>query len=91
MVSCLILYHESITSLTKCKMLQVLFHEGDFEIHVIGNNTVILYAWNVKQEVIWQAAANFDSTNIKIGYGFGERKSDAEEEAFTVLNKWDLK
>lgn len=69
-------------------MLRAIFHEEDFEIHVIGNNTVILYAWNVKREVIWQAAANFESTKIKPGYGFGEKKADAGERALAVLDKW---
>lgn len=88
MVSCLILYHATITGLTKCTILRAVFHEEDFEIHVSGNNTVILIAWNVKKEQIWQTVADFESTNIKVGYGFGEIKADAEKEAVKVLKQW---
>ena len=87
MIGCLKLYHDSITSLTKCKILRAMFHEEELEIHV-GHNIVSLYIWNVKKEAIWQAAASFDSTNIMIGYGFGVIKDDAEKAANEALQKW---
>ncbi|MBY7142742.1 hypothetical protein KFZ56_06555 [Virgibacillus sp. NKC19-3] len=88
MVSCLILYHSSITSLTKCKILRAMFHEEEFEINVIEDNTVIIFIWNLNKEAIWQAVVNFETTNMKIGFGFGERKHDARIEANNVLEEW---
>lgn len=86
MVSCLILYHSTITSLTKCKILRAMFKEEEFEIDVIENNTVMIYLWNVEKERIWQAAIDFETTNIVSGYGFGRRKIDARIQAFEVLH-----
>ncbi|UJL47311.1 hypothetical protein KFZ58_05220 [Virgibacillus sp. NKC19-16] len=88
MVSCLILYHSTITSLTKCKILRAMFHEEEFEINVIGENTVIIFLWNLDKEKVWQAVVNFETTNMKIGYGFGDRKNDAIKEAEAVLEEW---
>ncbi|WP_373895378.1 hypothetical protein [Virgibacillus sp. CBA3643] len=88
MVSCLILYHTTITSLTKCKILRAMFHEEEFEINVIGENTVIIFLWNLDKEKVWQAVVNFETTNMKVGFGFGERKRDAITEARKVLDAW---
>lgn len=87
MVGCLILYHDSITSLTKSKMLRAIFYEKEFEIHVLDHRTVVLYVWGIEDEKedIWQAAANFTSTNIVVGYGFGKGRCDANLEANKVL------
>ncbi|MEN1970201.1 hypothetical protein WMZ97_19290 [Lentibacillus sp. N15] len=87
MVSCLILYHHTITSLTKCFMLRAIFKEEELEIHVQGNNTVVIYLWNVKKAAVWQAALTFEMTNMMTGYGYGERKKDAEKEAQNILFK----
>lgn len=90
MVGCLILYHDSITSITKSKILRSMFHKKEFEIHVQDHRTVVLYVWDMEdeKEEIWQAAANFASTNIIVGYGFGKRKQDAKEAANEILNRW---
>lgn len=88
MVSCLILYHSTITSLTKCKILRAMFHEEEFEINVIEDHTVIIFIWNLDKEKIWQAVVNFETTNMKLGYDFGERKKDAITEARNVLDEW---
>ncbi|GGB57688.1 hypothetical protein GCM10011409_38970 [Lentibacillus populi] len=85
MVSCLILYHHTITSLTKSFMLRAMFHEEDFEIHVSGNNTVTIFLWNVNKEAVWQAALEFEMADIMTGYGFGKQKNDAEKEATKTL------
>lgn len=69
-------------------MLRASFHENDFEIHVAGKSTVILYAWNVGKEQIWQAVADFESTNMKAGFGFGDKKAEAKAAAENVLEKW---
>lgn len=87
MVSCLILYHYTITSLSKCFLLRAMFHEEDFEIKVLENHTVVMYLWNVKKTAIWQAALTFETAEIMVGYGFGKGKKDAEKEAMKVLFK----
>ncbi len=87
MVSCLILYHQTITSLTKCFMLRVMFTEEELEIHVEGDHTVYIFLWNVDKSAVWQAALMFELTNIMTGYGFGKRKEDAESEARKILYK----
>jgi len=87
MVSCLILFHSTITSLTKCKILRFIFHGDDYEINVIENNTVIIYLWNVKKIKIWQAAVHFESTNMFTGYGFGRTKENALNNANNILEK----
>lgn len=86
MVSCLILYHTSITNQTKIMILRDIFFGEDFEIGIVDNSTVVIYTWNVKKVVIWQVAFTFESTNIKTGYGFDGRKADAWDDAMRVLN-----
>jgi len=87
MVSCLILFHSTITSSTKSKILRFMFHEDDYEINVIENNTVIIYLWNVNKIKIWQAALHFESTNMFAGYGFGKTKGKALNNASNILEK----
>lgn len=87
MVSCLILYHTTITSLTKCKILRAMFHTEDFEIVVGAANMVTIYLWNVGKIDIWQAATDFESTNIITCYGFGERMREAHLQAQFLLGK----
>lgn len=85
MVGCLILYHVTISGLTKCKVLRAMFHEKEYEIHVSGKNTVVLYLWNVKKIEVWQAAVDFESTNITACYGFGRIMEDAHMNAEKLL------
>jgi hypothetical protein len=86
MVGCLIVYHRSITSLTKSKILRAMFHEREFEIHIEDHHTAILYVWGMEKEEIWQAATNFISSKVLVGYGFGDEKNEAEEAARKILN-----
>ena len=87
-LGCMILYHPMITSKTKIKLIQAIFPVDTIEILEEENNTVILYAWNIKQEQIWQAVAELVSTDIICGYGFGRRKKEAKKEAVNKLKKW---
>lgn len=81
MVSCLILYNKAISSLTKCKILRVMFKDEQFEINVIEKNTVIIYVWNVEKALIWQAALDFEMAGISVGYGFGALKQGVKRKA----------
>ncbi len=88
MVSCMILYHSTITSLTKSRILRSIFHGEEFEIEVLNERTMIIYLWNVKKIDIWQAAALLESTNIQLGFGFGIDKSEASLNADDMLKRW---
>lgn len=67
--------------------MRFIFHANDYEINVINNNTVIIYLWNVKKIEIWQAVVQFESTNMAAGYGFGETKGNALNNASSSLEK----
>ncbi|WP_164670011.1 hypothetical protein [Virgibacillus doumboii] len=86
MVSCLILYHDSITNLTKIMILRAIFLDKEFEIDIVDAGTTVIYIWNVNKMAIWQAALALETTNIKTGYGFGKRKADAWNDAMRILN-----
>lgn len=88
LVSCLILQHSTITSFTKVQMIRAIFCSSDVEINETDDHTVVTYIWNVGRDEIWQAVADFQTTNIRIGYGFGERKKDAKREALKKLDQW---
>ncbi|QKY68257.1 hypothetical protein Len3610_00115 [Lentibacillus sp. CBA3610] len=64
-----------------------MFHEEDFEIHVVEAATVIMYLWNVDKESILQAALIFETENINTGFGFGDCKMDALDEARMILSQ----
>lgn len=87
MVSCLILYHRTITSDTKRMLLHAIFRNEDCEIEVGEKQTVFFYIRNVDKYAIWQAALEFELTSIQTGYGFGKLKKDAKKEAMKVLYK----
>lgn len=85
MVSSLILYHPTVSVLTKCKMLRFIFRNEMFEIDIMANNTVIIYGWNILRMDIWQIAADLESTNIWACYGFGGIKKEARKKAMKQL------
>ncbi|SFB16777.1 hypothetical protein SAMN04488072_108180 [Lentibacillus halodurans] len=86
MVSCLILFHKTITSLTKITILRAVFQEEDFEIHVIDKDTVMMYLWNVDKASILQVALVLETEDINTGFGFGACKLEALNEAKGVLD-----
>src|SRR5690625_5939988 len=85
MFSCLVLYHSTISSLTKCRILRYTFHKEDFEIEVIGNRTVIIYIRNIHEMKVWQAVMNIEMMDILVGYGFGNQKDQTRISAFNRL------
>ncbi|HEY4601748.1 MAG TPA: hypothetical protein VIG73_10820 [Cerasibacillus sp.] len=87
MIGCLVLYHPTITVLTKSKILRMMFHTFDFSIQVGGKQTVTIFIKDIEKENIWQAAALFGSTNILTGYGFGTSNIEAEKEAWHIILK----
>lgn len=36
-------------------------------------------SWNIKKEVIWQLVLLLESSNVKVGYGFGQSKERAQK------------
>ncbi|GAA0441192.1 hypothetical protein GCM10008983_17830 [Lentibacillus halophilus] len=52
-------------------ILRAMFYEEDFEIEILLENTVIIYVWNIGKKQIWQAALEFETARIRVGYGFG--------------------
>lgn len=85
MISCLILYHPTILSMTKVISLRVMFKDYDYEIEVLGHHTVVMQIWQIDKYKIWQAALEFETTNICIGYGFAENTQQAKINAFEHL------
>lgn len=69
-------------------MLRFLFHEVNFEIHVVKRDTVVIYVWNIQQTDLWQAAVMVAVTDIEVGYGRGFNKREARKKADHVLRKW---
>lgn len=86
MISCLVLFHPTITSLTKCRLLRSIFYTEKFEIEVLHKHTVIIYIRDIEKIHIWQAALNIEMMDIFVGYGFGRRKNQARNSAFERLN-----
>jgi hypothetical protein len=74
--------------LTKSRILRSVFYGEEFEIEVLDHCTMIIFLWNVKKNDIWQAAALLESTDIKLGYGFGNVKAEAKTNAEAILEKW---
>lgn len=89
MVSCLILQHSTITSLTKCKMLRFIFKDYVFEIEVLSKDTAISYIYDVEKHMVWRAFALFETTNMIVGYGFGKDKVEARWLAEDMLETWN--
>lgn len=86
MVSCLVLFHPTITSLTKCRILRSIFYKEKFEIEVVADHTVIIFIWNITQMCLWQAALNIEMLDILVGYGIGDKRECAQKLAFERLS-----
>jgi hypothetical protein len=82
------LYHTTITFLTKSRILRAMFHSENFEIEVLDKNTMIIFLWNVNKMDVWQAAVLLESTGIQFGYGFGDYKLEARTSAEEMLEAW---
>lgn len=52
--------------------LQFYHHE-----QIEKSEEVLFITWNMEREVIWQLALLLESSNIKVGYGFGDSKEKA--------------
>lgn len=62
-----------------------MFHTEEYEIYVGASNTVTIYLWNVEKIKVWQAAADFESTNIISCYGCGDNMGEAHMNAQKLL------
>lgn len=80
-LGCMVLYHDSITSLTKSFILRTLFPVEEIEIEVMDAATTVIYLWNVQKEQIWQATVCLESVNIMTVYGFADTKDAARTAA----------
>src|SRR5699024_5032063 len=87
LVHCVILYHHTITNLTKCFLLRAIFHEEVFEIHVRACDKVVIFLWNVPEATIQRAASDFEMAAIITGWGEGKVKKEAENDAWEALAK----
>lgn len=85
MVSCLILYHPDFSHLSITKILRAMFLKCPYETQVINHETTLIYVWEVEKIPIWQAAASFESTEILVGYGFGENQKEAHHHAWEII------
>ena len=84
----MILYHPTVTCLTKSRILRSIFNGEEFEIEVLSPRTMLIYLWNVNKIEIWQTAALLESADIQLGYGFGDYKAGARTNAEEMLEKW---
>lgn len=87
MVSCLILYSDSIEKRTKKMILDALLQFKDYEILDTEDNTSIIFLWNMMKQDIWQCALDLEFAGIHVGYGFGCNKKEAEKNANLILQK----
>lgn len=40
---------------------------------------ILFISWNIEREIIWQLALLLESSNVKVGYGFGQSKERARK------------
>lgn len=76
-IGCMILYHATITSLTKSFILRMIFQAEDIEIEVLNAATTVIYLWEVDKEKIWQATVNLESSGLTTVYSFADTKKEA--------------
>lgn len=86
MVICLSLYHPTVSSLTKCKLLRMTFHEEDYEIDIYNSRTVLIYLWNIDMLRAQKMVRSFEFAQIDVGYGAGKFKKEAKELALLHSN-----
>lgn len=89
MISCLILYHEPINKSTAQTVIRSSLQHKDYNIVEEDDDGFTVYIWNVTKQVIWQIVFYLEFSKITVGYGFGNCKKQAEEEAILILEKRD--
>lgn len=80
MIGCLIIHGcGSLEELVKTIIdEQFVFSEYDL---IEEDDKMIVFTWNTDRMLIWQTALLFESSAIRVGYGFHIHKSGAREEA----------
>ncbi|HIS28405.1 MAG TPA: hypothetical protein IAA78_03015 [Candidatus Avamphibacillus intestinigallinarum] len=77
MTTCLVLYHPTITSLTKIMMVRTMFQNERYRVEVVNQHTLYVYLVNVQLADVWQAVIEFESVQIWALYGLGDCESRA--------------
>src|SRR5699024_4057844 len=72
MTTCLVLYHPTITSLTKIMMVRTMFQNERYRVEVLNQHTLYVYLVHVQMVDVWQAIIEFESVHIWALYGVGD-------------------
>lgn len=77
MYACLVLYHPTITNLTKIRTIRYLFHSFDFKIEVVQKDTIEVYLTNIEKTSILKIILEIINMGMFIEYGFGDTLDEA--------------
>lgn len=81
MISCIIVDQPKELESTVGKLLKSIFHGDDFELNITKDNRKVIYIHNIEKAKVWQTVFNLEVKHISVGYGFGEVKEQAKENA----------
>jgi len=84
MVACLIFNQSEISKDSIKQILISEFKWNEYEFFETEDK-LILYLWNVVKMDIWQIVLLLEFSQVRVGYGFGQYKNVAKEEAENKL------
>lgn len=84
MVACLIIKRSEIPYESIKQILLAEFKWADYEF-CEEEDQEIIYLWNVEKKDIWQIGILLEVSQVMVGYGFGQYKNSARQEAENKL------
>lgn len=85
MISCIIIDNSRTIKLNCKNIFEEIFYEDYFEIIEHANGMITIFIHDAEKIKVWQAVLNLETDQIITGFGFGEEKEVAREEALDRL------
>lgn len=85
MISCIVVNQSKVPNLIMQDVFRDIFYEDDMELKVSEDNKMIVFIHKVEKIKVWQTVLSFEVDQIPVGYGFGDQKEKAKENAFSRL------
>lgn len=84
-LTCMIIYHPTITRITKSLLLRAIFQHERIEIEVLDAATTVIYIQEVNKKKLWQATIDLLSADLITVYSSAETKEIALHQALRQL------
>lgn len=87
MIGCIVVDHTNLEKEHKYGVvLQEAFLGDRFEINESADGMTIIFIYKIEKIKVWQSVMDLEVKQVPVGFGFGDRKEYAKEEALNRLS-----